>query len=98
MVVIPNTIWSIPISDFRARMQVTTVGEVIPVNRSESFIGHVLWGRNSNFDVSLLVTEHGVLVESDLDFGMRSIGAVGFATVSEILDGDDVAPTIRSIA
>jgi hypothetical protein len=78
-------------------MQIATMGKIIPVIRSEFFIGHVLGGQDFDFDISLLITKHGVLVESDIDLGMRSVGAVDFATVSGILDGDDVAPAINRI-
>jgi hypothetical protein len=98
MAVIPNATGSLPVSDLRARMQVTIVREIVPVIRSELLIGHGFRGQDLNFDVRFFVTEHGVLVESDIDLGVRFVSAIVFATVSGIVDRDDVAPTIISVA
>lgn len=39
-----------------------------------------------------------MFVEFDVDFGVRFIGAVVFAAVSEVIDEDDVAPSVTGIA
>jgi hypothetical protein len=98
MCIIPDMIRSIPISDLRARMQITVMREIIPVVGSEFFVGHGLRCQDLDLDVRFFITEHGVFVESDVDFGVRFVGAVVFAAVSGIIDGDDIAPSVTGIA
>lgn len=96
--IIPDTTWCTPVSNLRAGMQVTIVREIIPVIRAEFLDGHLWRDRDLDFDVRLFVTEHGMFVESDVDLRVRFVGAIIFATVGGIVDGDDVAPSKSPIA
>ena len=79
-------------------MQISIVREIIPVVGSKLSVGHALRCQKLDLYVCLFVTEYGVFVESDVDFGVRFVGAVFFAAVGGIVDGDDVAPSVTGIA